>query len=416
MANADGSDERVLRRRTTPSLFVTLRLIAHPGAAPVWSPDGSRLAVFGSNGGVDGTPHVLGINLTDNSEHVIDLEIRGGTRGLGWLDNRTLIINQWAGPGAPGQLFRVDYSTGVRRQLTNDLNGYAGISLTSDRRTLATCRTDTRASVWVSQTAGLGDWKEVVSPTPFGSTSPAAARVSWAGRQILYSKGTLQGFAVFRTSPGEHSSAEIVPRGQNAYSTSDGGTIIFDRGDTGLWKADGEGHPPVKILDRDVAVARLTPDDRHIVFLSTRNGLQTPWMMPLAGGTPTQIVNKFAGAESLDVSPDGKSILFTSLDDQRRPSLVICDLPTCQHPRVLPPVAGFRRLRWAPDGKGVAYTDENGGANVWIQPFDGSPARKLTAFNDQVIGDFAWSRDGSQLALTRVSISNDIVLLKGLVP
>jgi hypothetical protein len=53
--------------------------------------------------------------------------------------------------------------------------------------------------------------------------------------------------------------------------------------------------------------------------------------------------------------------------------------------------------------------------NLWVQPFDGSAPHQLTHFSDnRIIYDFAWSRDGKHLAIARATITNDIVLFKGL--
>ena len=38
----------------------------------------------------------------------------------------------------------------------------------------------------------------------------------------------------------------------------------------------------------------------------------------------------------------------------------------------------------------------------------------MTQFTDRDIVDFAWSRDGKQIAIARASRTNDIVLFKGL--
>ena len=66
----------------------------------------------------------------------------------------------------------------------------------------------------------------------------------------------------------------------------------------------------------------------------------------------------------------------------------------------------------------ATYTADRSGtaqANIWIQPIDGKPVYQLTNFTDgKTIGDFAWSRDGKRLAISRVSVTNDIVLFKGL--
>lgn len=43
------------------------------------------------------------------------------------------------------------------------------------------------------------------------------------------------------------------------------------------------------------------------------------------------------------------------------------------------------------------------------------PPRQLTRFTDgRTIADYAWSHDGQRLAISRLSVSNDIVLFLGL--
>ena len=74
----------------------------------------------------------------------------------------------------------------------------------------------------------------------------------------------------------------------------------------------------------------------------------------------------------------------------------------------------IRSVRWMPDGRGVAYIDAATESNLWEQPLDASSSHQLTHFTDQTITDFAWSRDGQRLAISRATIMNDIVLFKGL--
>jgi hypothetical protein len=62
----------------------------------------------------------------------------------------------------------------------------------------------------------------------------------------------------------------------------------------------------------------------------------------------------------------------------------------------------------------VAYRDAATQANLWVQPIDGSPPHQLTHFpTDRTISSFAWSRDGTRLAIARELVTNDIVLFKG---
>jgi Tol biopolymer transport system component len=69
-------------------------------------------------------------------------------------------------------------------------------------------------------------------------------------------------------------------------------------------------------------------------------------------------------------------------------------------------------LCWTPDGRGIAYARDG---NIWVQPLGGGPPRQLTRSADgRPIGFFAWSRDGTRLAISRSTVTNDIVLLRGL--
>lgn len=139
-------------------------------------------------------------------------------------------------------------------------------------------------------------------------------------------------------------------------------------------------------------------------------------MMELDGGKAIQITDVAVGVHSFAVSPGSRSIVFRASCCGGQPNertLVICEFPTCttRRPLHVENYAGGR-VRWAPDGRGVAYVGADRQANIWIQPLAGSPARPLTHFSNRTIADFAWSPDGRQLAIARATTTNDVVLFK----
>ena len=138
-------------------------------------------------------------------------------------------------------------------------------------------------------------------------------------------------------------------------ATSDGRTIVFEatesRDRAGLWKVDPDGSHAVRLVAGESWSPVVTPDDWSVIFLSMRSGVKSPWMVSLGGGPPIQIVNSFAASPSLDVSPDGKALIFGSPDEQGRQKVVVCDLPACQSRRSLSIKGGLlrgRRLPWTP--------------------------------------------------------------------
>jgi Tol biopolymer transport system component len=70
-------------------------------------------------------------------------------------------------------------------------------------------------------------------------------------------------------------------------------------------------------------------------------------------------------------------------------------------------------LRFTPDGQSITYVDNHDGtSNIWSVPTEGGMPRKLTNFTSQDIFDFAWSRDGKQLVLSRGMEYSDAVLIR----
>jgi hypothetical protein len=109
------------------------------------------------------------------------------------------------------------------------------------------------------------------------------------------------------------------------------------------------------------------------------------------------------------VSPDGKSLVFVR-----------------QTRRIITPIvqpAGVQRSPKPGGGAPAAFAglltaarsriDSVTPSNICPAP-DGTPSRQLHPFHRADDSDFAWSRDGARLAVTRATVINDIVLFKGL--
>ena len=70
-------------------------------------------------------------------------------------------------------------------------------------------------------------------------------------------------------------------------------------------------------------------------------------------------------------------------------------------------------MQWSADGTAITYfITRNSVSNVWSQPIDGRAAKQLTNFESSQMHYFAWSRDGKQLAIVRMTGTSDVVLIK----
>jgi Tol biopolymer transport system component len=96
---------------------------------------------------------------------------------------------------------------------------------------------------------------------------------------------------------------------------------------------------------------------------------------------------------NLDVSPDGKTIVFDLLGD-------IYKMPIKGGKATLLSggMAYEVQPRFSPDGKHIAYTsDKNGGDNIWIMDLDGNNQKPITKETFRLLNNPVWTPDGKYI-------------------
>lgn len=101
---------------------------------------------------------------------------------------------------------------------------------------------------------------------------------------------------------------------------------------------------------------------------------------------------------SLDVSPDGKTIVFDILGD-----LYILPFAGGEARQITSGMAWDCQPRFSPDGKLIAFiSDRSGNDNVWVMNVDGSKPRSVTKETKFNFGCPAWSPDGNYIVTRRL--------------
>ena len=419
VAEADGGNAHVLTARQLPARFDSLSLVARPSVRPAWSLDGRVIAVTGALQSGSQERQIVFVNTKTGTEQPVPV---GGAVpffplfGLDWLDRDSMVLNRVEASGL-SQLWRLEYPSGAMTRLTNDLTDYMDVSLTAARDSLATTRTDLRVAIWVSDASGANP-KELVPPL---QSSGTVQHVTWAADRLLFTGMSGAHRAILSVGPDGGRPQDLVRQAFFPTTTSDGRTVVFistDPARPGLWKTtDGGRH--VQLTDMAPAWPIVTGDDRSVVFTSASGGgTQSLWTISIDGGTPRPLLAK-RFASTLRLSLDGKSLAFSSPNDQDRSVVVFCDLPDCSSPKEVPVPEGVARGRpvgrqWRAD-MGIPYVTGSP-ENVWVwKPGSKEPLRQITHFtDDREIADIAWSRDGTRLAVARATRTRDIVLIKGL--
>ncbi|MGY0560472.1 amidohydrolase family protein [Luteimonas sp. A277] len=95
----------------------------------------------------------------------------------------------------------------------------------------------------------------------------------------------------------------------------------------------------------------------------------------------------------VDVSPDGRSIVFTLLGDLYR-----MPIGGGAATRITTGRAWDIQPRWSPDGSRIAFTsDRSGGNNIWTIAADGSDARQVTDESFRLLNNPTWTPDGEYI-------------------
>jgi len=158
----------------------------------------------------------------------------------------------------------------------------------------------------------------------------------------------------------------------------------------------------VQVLTHDNALA-LSPawsaDGKFIYFASSRGGTMNIWKIAGTGGPPEQITAGEGDDADLDVSADGKRIVFGTL--RQKVALAQLDLlakPGAQATKILTTDVARNQFgpAYSPDGKSLAYfTNLKGAENeaIWVSSADGSNAEALV--QDAQLNIYpVWAPDG----------------------
>jgi len=96
---------------------------------------------------------------------------------------------------------------------------------------------------------------------------------------------------------------------------------------------------------------------------------------------------------NLDVSPDGKTIVFDMLGD-----IYKMDINGGKATSLRQGLAFEVQPRFSPDGTKISFTsDAGGGDNIWVMNADGSDAKQVTKEDFRLLNNAVWTPDGNYL-------------------
>lgn len=399
VADAEGRNERRLASRSGKQYF---------DHEATWSADGRLLAVVIGDASLPPTAgEAIGlISVADGTvTELADVRFNDINDLVWHPSGDSLIVAATEGAFGQWQLWEVAYPSGVKRRLTNNLNGHSSVSITSDGKSLVTGELYSRSAVWVSP-----------------DLKPENAK------QIMPDSGDTWGFG-------------WTPDNRIVY-------VSDQTGDAEIWIMDGDG-ANAKALTND-RVFKTTPvvssDGRYIVYTSNADGGKLI-RIDINGANRIEITSGI-GADNPDISPDGKWIIYSAWIDgiskilrvgidggepqilkdwaieprySRDGTRFACFTPVEKTQNwsslAIVPAEGGEEIQsfetpsntnigrgpiWTPDDKGINVVISPGEKQeLWLQPVDGSPGKQITNIGLPGIARREYSRDGKRIAIVR---------------
>lgn len=414
--------EKILAELISPSRFIFI-------GSPAWSPDGTRIAIAANNQELQTRRVQLSIYdvASGSVEEFAPQRLRQFEQAVWKPDGKS--INVIARENQKFfQVWELSYPEGRLRRITNDLNSYRGLSMSTDGRAMLAANFTTFSHIWTAAVDSLETDRQMT----FGNLNrDGTIGIQWLpDGSIVYSSRVFGNVDIFRAGPRELDKLQLTREAgtgnANPELSPDGKTLYFTSNRTGptqLWKMDAEtGNDQTQITFGEKETnefPQISPDGGTLYFVK-KTGEQTGiWRRDLNTNAESPIVVDGAVVPEtfLALSPDGALLATCSLTDKQDENadsqtfrIALIAVKGGEKPRYFNIPNSW--ITWSPTGGAFDYVEvKEGNSIVWRQALDGSPPTKLFELKGEYIARLQWSPDGRTLAISKGKRLNDAVLI-----
>ncbi len=405
--------ERVIASQKHPDRFTWT-------SAPSWSADNTRIASALEGSDRQGFRIELAVFGLDGSMRHVKSPRWQYVGWLDWMADRSgLVVIGQEKDSSFQQIWYAPFGSGDAVRLSNDLNDYQSIGISADKSSLVSVQVQTLTNVYVLR---------VDDPAHGEQITPGSGRyfdLAWTrDDKIIYASdasGQADIWMMNADGSGQHQITNSSVRSYSPAVSPDGQTIAFHSnrgGNWNIWKMERQNPTPVQLTSgtRDSNWPQFSLDGKYVLFHHTGlNAMFNIWRVPVAGGSAEQMTTELTMHPA--VSPKNGEIACWYSPDVAKPRWKIAVFkPDGTGPIQLfdaaPTVRPDSALHWTAKADGISYIDDRDGvSNIWVQPIDGHPPRRLTTFTWGTVYSFAWAPDG-RLVYSRGMSTSDVVLIR----
>jgi len=405
LVNADGSPDRILFSNT---------MVPTDSDVPVWLPDGKTIVIPIVQPTEDSLGGLLSVDVPSSKRHEVALTADRVYYEPAWFPGTDglLVSSTSVERGLlQRQLGFLSYPKGDFRAITTDTNNYFHPSVSADGKTIAAEQVQ---SVYTLSVAAASK-PDALRPLPLMSHEDTGQWNWTSDGKILIP----QGGEIRLLNPAGGESVVLSDKKRLPLQTRPCGKYVVFRSITrtggasvDLWRTDMAGSSQAQLtFGRNEQDPQCSPDGKWVYYVAIQENAALK-RIPVEGGTPETMIEEPSAGYNL--SQDGQLVATLDIRELDHKLVLnvfsIADKKTTYHnidPRASEPIS------FAPAGNAIVYkVREKGIDNLWVQPLDGSAYKQLTHFTAERIVRFAFSPDGSQIAIERGHNESDAVLLR----
>jgi eukaryotic-like serine/threonine-protein kinase len=422
IANADGTGEQAIFKRREgqgQGLFTD----------PSWSAAVNLFAVGAFDTGQNKITSIL--VFTPEGKLVKSFSLATLVTAVAWMPDGSglFFVAAEKSTGLRWQVWFQPFPAGDPFKISNDLNVYSSLSVTTEGKAFVTIQKSPEAMIWVGDSPAALTDKIAWKLTPISTERATGYDLSWTAAGKLLQKDAA--WHIYATAADGSQRVRLLENDNLVFDASacgPGDTVlvarVLENNSPNLWRLNiATGELKQLTYANDVEKGSCTPDGKWVVYTEQQatDVLGQIFKISVDGGTPVELAH--GTAFSPVVSPDGKLIAYGRTDGQGASAKSKIVVQRLENDAIaeeieLPATYSWHKLGWTPDGRALTYVHNTTGSteNVYMQPLPGGPPVQLTHFDSEpaIVAAYAWSQDGKKFAITRARSNDaDVVMFSG---
>jgi Tol biopolymer transport system component/DNA-binding winged helix-turn-helix (wHTH) protein len=414
-AKEDGSRQHVYVKQLGSESVLRLTNLPDNEYSPVWSPDGRSIA-FLSSSTAGLALYVASLDPTHSPDklYIPGETTRWEQGGLAWSpDGRSLVLADHLGAEPSSSIYRIDVDTRRAHALTSPPSGWEGdLSpvFSPDGQKIAFLRASENSVLdvyWIPAAGG--------QPHQVTHDGKMIDGIAWSSdsRSIIFSSNRAGEYGLYKI-PLVGGTPERMPVGTEGATQPaiprDGKNLAFVQSSAifGILEVSAARDETSAVKDSMIvsstaqdSAPSISPDGSQLAFQSWRSGTQQIWLSSINGQTLRQLTpaaGDLSGSGSPSWSPSGRDLLF---DSRIRGHSHIYIIPAAGGTPTEITFADANDIvpRWSVDGRTIYFRSNRGGRwQLWKVPGAGGEPQPISR-DDGMVGQE--SPDGKWLYFAR---------------